>query len=369
MHTTKLSPLHGGPPHCPNPNCKYHMPQHAPWPVVRFGHFRRLQAPRVIQRYRCRACGRCFSDQSFAASYWLKRADLLLQVHKLATTGAANRQIARSLAAAPATVDNLLARLGRHCLLFHRHIVADLSPRRDISLDGLVTFEHSQFLPYELVAVVDRPSSFVLHLAEAERRRSGTMTEPQRRKRQLLERLYGRPDPDALTRACAECLQVALRGSRQADLYTDKHKAYPPVVARMTGCTIRHEQIDSRAPRTAHNPLFEVNLLDMLLRHCLKDHTRETIAFGKRRANSLYRAAVFIVWRNCIKLRRERRCRQTPAMAIGALARRLTEQDVLSRRLFVGHAELTPLWEDYYWRRLATRVLKVNRVHALRYAA
>ena len=107
----------------------------------------------------------------------------------------------------------------------------------------------------------------------------------------------------------------------------------------------------------------------MMIRHCLKDHTRETIAFGKRRQHSMYRLAIYLVWRNYIKLRRERRCQETPAMVLGLLDRRLTEQDVLGRRLFVNHYELPPLWEDYYWRRVKTRVMKVNRGHELKYAA
>ena len=56
-------------------------------------------------------------------------------------------------------------------------------------------------------------------------------------------------------------------------------------------------------------------------------------------------------------------------MMIGLLDRRLTEEDVLSRRLFVSHLELPPMWEDYYWRRVETRVLRVNRRHELTYAA
>ncbi len=46
-------------------------------------------------------------------------------VFKLTTNGMANRQIARALGCAPATVDNQLARLGRHCLVFHRHLLKD----------------------------------------------------------------------------------------------------------------------------------------------------------------------------------------------------------------------------------------------------
>jgi transposase-like protein len=362
-------PCPATPPHCPNPKCKYHKPQARPWPVVRFGTYARLNPPHVVQRYRCLACRRTFSDQTFRTTYWLKRPQLLPQVQKLAVSGAANRQIARVLGAAPSTIDSQLARLGRHCLLFHRHLLAKASPAGDIAIDGLVTFENSQYLPYEMVAAVDRTSSFILHVAEAERRRSGTMTEQQKKKRASIERIHGRPDPGSLMRALVEVLTESLRGAVRAQVWSDKHKTYPYAIARIRTGEVVHRQIDSRAPRTALNPLFEVNLLDMLIRHCLKDHTRQTIAFGKRRQHSVYRLAIFVVWRNCIKLRRERRCRETPAMRKGLLERRLTEEDVLGRRLFVGHFELPPLWDDYYWRRVATRVLPVNRRHTLKYAA
>ncbi len=368
MNTKPPIPCPTTPPHCPNPNCNYHNPQTSPWPFVRFGSFHRHNPPHVIQRYRCQACGRTFSDQSFCTTYWLKRPELLLQVHKHAVSGAANRQIARILGAAPSTIDNHLARLGRHCLLFHRHLMAKASPARDIAIDGLVTFEYSQYLPYEIVAAVDRRSSFILHVAEAERRRSGTMTDQQKHKRALIEQFHGRPDRKSLFKAVEEVLAVSLKGAVRAVVYSDKHKTYPLAIAKITTCQIQHQRIDSRAPRTSKNPLFEVNVLDMLIRHCLKDHTRETIAFGKRRQHSMYRLAIYLVWRNTIKLRREKRCRQTPAMVLGLLARRLTEQEVLERRLFVSQVELPPLWQDYYWRRVPTRVLKVNRTHELKYA-
>ena len=158
MNTPTPSSCPSLPPHCTNPNCEYHSPQSAPWPVVHYGSFRRKSPPYIAHRYRCKACGRTFSTQSFQTSYWLKRPKLLPQVQKHATSGASNRQIARILGAAPATIDNHLARLGRHCLLLHRHLMAKASPFGDIAIDGLVTFEYSQYFPYEIVAAVDRPT-------------------------------------------------------------------------------------------------------------------------------------------------------------------------------------------------------------------
>jgi transposase-like protein len=368
MNTTNPSSCPALPPHCTNPNCKYHNHQTAPWPVVLWGSFQSGRPPRVIQRYRCLSCGRTFSDQTFRTTYWLKHPELLVLVQKLAVSGASNSQIARSLGVTPATVDNLLFRLGRHCILFHRHMMSRASPRRDIAIDGLVTFEYSQHLPYEIIAAVDRKSSFILHFAEAERRRSGTMTELQKVQREQLEMVHGRADPEALMRALMEVLSVSLDGAVRAQVWSDKHKTYPRALVKLRFCEVIHRTIDAKAPRNSRNPLFEVNVLDMLVRHCLKDHTRETIAFGRRRQHSIYRLAIFLVWRNYVKLRRERRCQATPAMLLGIVDRRLLEEDVLERRLFVSHFALPPLWEDYYWRRVVTRVLPVNRRHELKYA-
>ena len=247
--------------------------------------------------------------------------------------------------------------------------MAQASPFVDIVIDGLVTFEYSQYHPYEILVAVDRNSSFVIHFAEAERRRSGTMTTYQKKRREMLEAVHLRPDPKAVLKAAIEVLSVSLQGAIKAHVWTDKHKAYPIAIRRISWCEIEHETIDSRAPRTPKNPLFEVNCLDMLIRHCLKDHTRETIAFGKRRQHSIYRLAIFLVWRNYIKLRREKRCLVTPAMQIRLLDRALTEEDIHARRLFVSRVELTDVWVDYYWRRVTTRPLAVNRLHELKLAA
>jgi len=243
------------------------------------------------------------------------------------------------------------------------------SPFVDIVIDGLVTFEWSQYHPYEIIASVDRPTGFIIHFAEAERRRSGTMTDEQKERRAFLEGAHGRADPGSVMRAVVEVLTESLKNTKRAVVWSDKHKTYPFAIKKLKWCEIDHQTVDSRKPRNRWNPLYEINVVDMMIRHCLKDHTRETIAFGKRRQHSMYRFAIFAVWRNCIKLRRENRCYVTPAMILGLTKRRLTEKGVLAKRLFVQQTNLSPLWEDYYWRRIETRAIPVNRGHDLKYAA
>lgn len=368
MNTQTPFPCPTTPPFCPNPRCRFHHPQPDRWRWEKFGFFRRKLSPHTIQRFRCKTCHRTFSTQTFTTDYWLRRPDLLPAVFKHTVAGSANRQLARALGCAPATVDNLIARLGRHCLLFHGQLMAKASPFGDIAIDGLVTFERSQYFPFEHLVAVDRPSSFFITFTDAPLRRSGTMTDYQKRRRQELEQQFGRPDPKAVEHATQDLLAIALKGAIRAQVWSDRHQAYPRAIGRLRQ-VIDHQRIDSRIKRDRHNALFEINLLDLLLRHCQKNHTRETIGFSKRRQESAYRLAILLVWRNCIKWRWEKRCRQTPAMVVGLLQRRLTEQEVLVRRLFVSQVELCERWRDYYWRRVPTVAQGVNRRHELKYAA
>jgi hypothetical protein len=121
--------------------------------------------------------------------------------------------------------------------------------------------------------------------------------------------------------------------------------------------------------RTRSNPLFPVNLADLLIRHASANHRRETIAFSKRRQGALERLAVFTVWRNCIKRRQENGPRESAAVGLGYLKRLLNWRDVLRRRRFPRRVDLPQPWKDYYWRRIKTAALGSHQTtHSLRYA-
>jgi len=355
------------PPHCPNPQCPYHGPGPHHDFFRRRGFFTRRQPPWRVQRYQCRHCGRCFCEQSFCTSYWLKRANLLPRIALLSVGGMANRQIARTLGCSPATVDLQLARLGRHCLLFERQIPLPASTCRDIVVDGLVSFEYSQYHPFEILTAVDRDTSFILHFSDAAVRRSGRMTARQKVKRAALEAAFGTPEPRAVQRAMAEVAQQAARGAAQVIVRSDEHRAYPGAL-RGLPCPYTHRRTSSRRRRDRHNELFEVNALDVFIRHSGANHRRETIAFSRRRQAAAERLAVFVTWKNWVKRRWEKRCRQTPAMLLGLAARALRFEEILGRRLFPGHVELPASWQAYYRREVVTPVLGVNRRHELRYA-
>lgn len=355
------------PPFCPNPNCPFHRGLRHRWRYKRIGSYRRQIYPNRIPRWICLHCRRSFSGQTFHFTYWLKRPHVSYASLMKAAGGMANRQIARDLRVAPATVDRQLARLGRHCLLFHHQNWQRTKLQGPLVIDGFESWEHSQYFPFHHHLAVERDSSFLVWFTDSPLRRKGSMTREQKRRRQQLESRLGRPDPGAVRRDVSELLRVCLRGLQEATVLSDDHRAYPPAL-REQSCLVNHEITSSKQRRTAQNPLFQINLLDGLIRHSQAGHRRETWAAPKRRQGSAERLGIFLVWRNYIKWRYEKRCRKTPAMIKGLYEGRLEVEEILRERLFRTRTDLAGRWSEYYERAVRTPALPINRPHRLTYA-
>ena len=358
---------------CPNPHCRHHT-NHGGWHWKKVGFWTRSSDAKRIQRYRCLACGRYFSEVTFSVSYWLRRRDILLIIARLSVTCASLRQIATLVGVSHTTVARHLARLGRHSMLFHRRRLWNHPLTEPIAFDGFESFEFSQFFPFHFHLAGGKKSWFLYHFTDSPLRRKGRMTPEQRVRREVLEATYGRPDPKAIEKDVAELLETSL-ASRHDDitLHSDEHPAYPRAIRRLLRVqpdtpAIDHRTIPSTAPRNVQNPLFAVNLADLLIRHTGANHKRETIAFSRRRQAAADRNAVFLVWRNYIKPRREKKPPATPAMAAGIEERPWSWKEVLRERLFPSKIALPPRWREYYRRVVKTAVYHRLTPHQCRYA-
>ncbi len=282
--------------------------------------------------------------------------------------GMANRQIARDLKVNPGTVDRHLQRMARHCLLFHTKQMENSLPPKEIVVDGFETFELSQYYPFHHHVAVEKDTDFFIYFTDSELRRKGRKTSVQKKRMQVLETQHGRPDPQAIRKDMQHLLDVVLHGQLSALVHSDDHKSYLRAI-RNTDCEIDHVITPGKDHRDKNNRLWEVNLLDLLIRHCGANHKRETISFSKRRQSSSERLAIFLVWRNYIKRRREKeRASPSPAMVRGLFDRRLEVDEVLSERIFRNHIELPQRWAEYYDRKVTTRSLVKNCEHLLSYA-
>ena len=356
------------PPFCPRFKCRHHRDPTG-WKFEGHGVFERKARPRIIRRFRCLSCRHAFSTQSFDTTYYLKRPDVQRPIHQALVACAGMRQAGRSLGIAGSSVQRQASRLGRHCLLFQRLHGPKSAPNEELELDGLMSFEYSQYWPFEVNVLVGSNSHFFYGFTESDLRRSGRMTAAQKAKRESLEAKFGRPDPLATRRAVEALISMVAPGGGTLTVHSDEHQAYP-LAFRKLPHAIRHATVSSRRNRSCANPLFRVDLLDLLLRHSGSNHKRETIAFSKRRQGALERVAVFQTWRNFIKRTRERDTDgPSPAQTIGIQARRLDLDDLLHRRIFPTRVRLPSGLAAVYWRRVPTRQIQPGTTHRLRLAA
>jgi transposase-like protein len=362
------APAPSAPPYCPNDRCAYHQVAGRDWHWVRTGFFRRAKPPFRVQRFQCCHCRRHFSEQTFRTTYWLKCPEWLEPVFHHLVGCAGFRQVARELSCSSTTIATHAARIARHCQLFHELHRPKGPIAEPLVLDTFVSFEYSQFHPTGFHMLVGKHSHYVHGFTMTELRRSGRMTREQKKTRAKIEAKVGKPDPRGTEQDVAALLKVVLAGSSRATLHTDEHTDYPLAIRHVPEVRFEHRTINSRAARTARNPLFAVNLLDMLARHSSANHKRETIAFSKRRQCAAERLWAFITWRNYVKHFSERKKDATPAQRLGVSAKRIVVEELLKQRLFPSRVALAACWQAHYWRNVPTRMIPNSRSHRRCYA-
>jgi transposase-like protein len=349
------------PRHCPRRSCASHRCATG-WRWSRHGSYTRQASPQRIPRFRCGHCGHTFSSQSFSPTYWLRRPELLLPVAHGLLACSGYRQIARDKRCRPPTVMRLAARLGRHALL----LLWQLRPRRPLEepvvVDGFESFAYSQYHPLYLNLVVGA-SHYCYAFTFSPLRRKGRMTGAQKRRRARLEAEHGRPDPRAIERGTAGALRIAAPRPQPLLVRSDEHRDYPPALRALRGYALRHERTSSREARTADNPLFPVNRVDLLLRHNGANHKRETIAFSKLHQSVIERAAWLLAWQNLSKPFSERHGGATPAMRAGLQSRPLPVAELLAERLFPDRVQLPEEWQRYYRGEVRTAPIRHQRRH------
>ncbi|HEX6789838.1 MAG TPA: hypothetical protein VF247_00885 [Candidatus Krumholzibacteria bacterium] len=279
----------------------------------------------------------------------------------------ANRQMARALNCSPSTVGHHVARLGRHCLLVQAGELQRMPVIDEIAIDGFETFEWSQYFPFHHNVAVHVASGYFLYHTDSPLRRKGRMRLQQKVRRAQLEQTLGKAPPRAIEEGVRDLLLAMASRYPLPVIRSDDHRAYPRAIAALEVHSV-HRITSSKRRRDRCNPLWEINLLDLLIRHSTAAHKRETIAWAKRRQASIEKLAIFQVWRNYMKRRWEKKTQDTPAMILGIASRPWQLRDLLKERRFFEKTELSKCWQAYYRREVCTAPLKVNRGHNLRYA-
>jgi hypothetical protein len=333
--------------------------------------------PGWVRNFSCKLCGRYFRSSVFTEDYWKRVTGVNEAIYLGLANGQALRQIARARQLSLGLVRRRERWLARQSLLWHELVLRDLEGRLDepVVLDGFRTFAMSQYEPLDLNTSITADSGFLLDLRAAPARRSGRMTPRQQRTRERRDRGLGTPPPGVrveATRESLRCIDRLARPGAVIELRTDEEPDYARALEKEgLGERFEHVTVSSRALRTTHNPLWRVNHLHSLLRHSVKSHTRETLAFHKRLRGLLDRAAITRIWINLTKGISERRgedAETTPAMRLGLAPAPVRGERLFSLRLFPERVGLPDELRAMYEGTVKGRPKETLRVEPLRFA-
>jgi len=317
-------------------------------------------------------------------SYYLKRPELTVPIARGIVNGSAHRQIARVAGCATSTVTKRVARLGRHAQLLHQLCVAALpSIGEPLNYDDFETFTGSQYHPCGVGTSVGHHSWFFYGLGFAPHQRGGHLSPVQRRRQARWDRRGGKPARDSYVSALNRQLDILIPKARVKPLVllSDDKKDYSRALKRHPlGRDVQHliypnpkrgPKGSRRSPEALERDraMFPIDALHGFMRHSVKAHARETIAFGRRSEAQLERAHVFTVFRNLVKLRSERRpCSVTPAMWLELTADRWTWDRVFAQRLQPSRIDGGAAWPELYDRQMRTPTLTRSPAHRLKLA-
>jgi hypothetical protein len=242
--------------------------------------------------------------QTESLHYYAKRRLPLAAIWLSLCGGACLREVAGRYNTSPMAMQNAVLRLGRQAMAAQAVMRHHLHPRLQVCFDGLRSFVTAQDYPCDITTVVDRAGETILSMTHTITRRGGRLTKEQQHRMVAKYRRW-RPRPGSMWRELSylvgeiwDYLRPTVEAAGVID--TDEHPWYRRILAadpcashfRAIG-VFTHRVTSGNAPRVWSNPLFPVNYVDRLLRHREKEHTRETIAFGRHASVQMHRAWIF----------------------------------------------------------------------------
>lgn len=331
------------PPRCPNTACARH---HEPKPgfCVRRGTYRARCRRRPVQRYRCKACNRSFSRQTFRHDYRDKEPAVNGKLFRLLTSGVGLRQSARTLDVDVRTVQQKLVKMARTCAGLHDNLLLALPSRPTLVMDEDESYEQSTIQRVTIPLVLEATSCFIVAFGTAPIRRLAAPGTARRAWQDRQERLRPRRDQ---SRACVDEVvrQVAAKSpAGRVTVRTDEKPLYGPILRTHLGRELEHQTTSSRAPRNTRNPLFVVNRAIAMARDNCGRLRKKSWLGSKRRERLHCQLHLFAAYVNFVRPRfNTDAADETPARLLNILPRALTPEELLGWRQDWRRRSIHPL--------------------------
>ena len=366
--------------YCPDSRCPNHFPDVATRWVTLHGTY--ISCGIARQRYRCKHCGKTFSERSLSIDYWTHRHIDYRELITHVASGYSVRGLARYFHTNTQTIQNRFTRLARNVMAVLTSLHHTLELSEDLVADGFEGFCVSQDFPNNIHLLAGKQSQFLYGFNYALMRRKGRKTEEQKKR---CAKLYRKVDFDRHTikRTFKELLVQMTDVARRSvpfRLYTDEKRQYQlalkedPFTTRLqVNGLFSHITINSQAPRTVMNDLFSVNYLDREVRKDLPEFHRETVCFPRNVNNSLERLCVYFFHHNFVKRYRigiagEERTHAEVAGVEKHEVERIRRAVMTNRSFYHDGSVSYGGFFDELWRRDLSTPLKRNPEHLPRYA-
>lgn len=355
-------------PFCPNPACRYHAkaPPGRRWYRL-FGSYYTKRNGRV-PRYRCRACGRTFSRQTFSIDYYTKKKLCYATLLRLLSSGVSLRGLSRLFGETTNCIANRIDRLARQCIASHLHLLREIVLQEPLVADGFETFTVSQYYPENIHLLVGKDSQYLYYFNHVTIARKGRMRPEQKTRRAHLYKQY-RPPRGGIRKLFAELLaelvEVWLRGpAAPLTLFTDEKKEYGHALGdkgifvhlKAKGWLL-HRRTSSKKARTTRNPLFSVNYFDREIRKDCAAHHRESLCFARNVSQSMNRLILYLFYHNYLKPYRIVPEQLPPHAEVAGVAKESIEgelEGLFSRRVFLSRERVHGFWRKLWEKELVT---------------
>jgi transposase-like protein len=350
------------PPRCPYRTCVHHCPSDQDRWYTRYGSYKPNCRPHPVPRFRCLACRRSFSRQTFRMDYRDHRPDLNAKLIELLASGVGLRQSARVLGLSRRSLELKSRKLGRHLRRLHLNLQRPLPAGSVLQLDELETYEGMRTLrPLTVPLVIDKSSRYIVWAESAPIPARHRKTKHGKRRAEEVARTGRRPDGSR--RACRRALsraEVLTRDQGFLAIETDEKRSYPALIRHVFGRKrkIVHGKTKSTRQRDVSNPLFAVNQTEAMARDLMGRLRRQSWLASKKRRYLDLGLAVFMAWRNLVR-RRFNHDWRSPAQILGFVPRRMSEEELCSWRQDWGRRSIHPLaWNAESIERFSERRLQ-----------
>ena len=284
---------------CRNSACPYCFNPPAKW-YVRAGTYL-TAAHGVVQRFQCKRCRTGLGAQTESMHYYAKRRVDLPEIFSRIRGGSSLRDIGRELGLSRTAVVNASIRLARQAMSSHIDLMCSLECSGSLSFDGLISAVTSRDYPSQITTLGDSKHELLLAMTHCVTERGGKRTKAQQKRIERRRKIWS-PQKGGLTESISLLVRELTRfaGPKPLCIDTDEHPIYAKVIESDAALRwyrgnrmLEVRQTPGSAPRTTANPLFLMNYLDRMIRHRVKEHTRETIAAGRNSTFQMHRMWIF----------------------------------------------------------------------------